>query len=371
VNARPDLAFFLPSLAGGGAERVAVDLATTLAAAGHRVELVLARREGPFLADVPATVPVVDLRASRIAASMPALARYLRQRRPQALLATLEHANVIALLAARAAPGVRVVVREANTTPLDLGADGARGRVVGWLMRRLYPRAHRVVAVSEGVARALRDGFGVPAAKVEVIGNPVVTPRVLAGAGRAPVHPWFHDGGPPVVLGVGRLAPQKGFDVLLRAFAAARRRHPCRLLILGEGELRPELEALAADLGVADAVALPGFDPDPFPALAAAGAFVLSSAWEGLPNALIQAMALGTPAVATDCPSGPSEVTDGGRLGWLVPVGDVGAMADAIVAALAGTRRPMDARWLARYAPEGIAARYERVLGLPARVVIP
>lgn len=371
MNERPDLALFLPSLAGGGAERVVVDLATTLAAAGHRVELVLARREGPYLADVPSAVAVVDLGARRVAAALPALARYLRRRRPHALLATLEHANVVALLAARTAPGVRVVVREANTTPLDLGADGSRGRVVGWLMRRLYPRAHRVVAVSEGVASALRDGLGVPAERIEVIGNPVVTPRVLAGAGRAPAHRWFHDGGPPVVLGVGRLEPQKGFDVLLRAFAGARSRHPCRLLLLGDGGRRAELEALAAELGVAEEVALPGFDPDPFPAMAAAGAFVLSSAWEGLPNVLIQAMALGTPAVATDCPSGPAEVTDGGRLGWLVPVGDATAMADAIVAALAGGRRPMDAAWRARYAPETVAARYERVLGLQPRVVAP
>jgi len=371
VTERPDLALFLPSLAGGGAERVVVDLATTLAAAGHRVELVLADRSGPFLSDVPASVPIVDLRAGRVAAALPALVRYLRGRRPHAMLATLEHANVVALLAARFAPGVRVVVREANTAPLDLGSDGGRGRVVGWLMRRLYPRAHRVVAVSEGVARAVRDGLGVPADNVVVIGNPVVTPRVLAGAGRAPAHPWFHDGGPPVVLGVGRLEPQKGFDVLLRAFAAARGRRPCRLLILGEGGRRPELEALAVDLGVVDAVAMPGFDPDPFPALASAGAFVLSSAWEGLPNVLIQAMALDTPAVATDCPSGPAEVTDGGRLGWLVPVGDEPAMADAIVAALAGDRRPMDATWRARYAPETIAARYESVLGLQPRVVAP
>jgi glycosyltransferase involved in cell wall biosynthesis len=365
---RPDLAVFLPNLDGGGAERVIVDLVTALAAAGHRVELVLATRRGPYLADVPPDVPVVDLGRARVASALPALAGYLRRRRPQALLATLEHANVAALIAAWAAPGTRVVVREANTAPQDLAADGGRGRLIGWAMRRLYPRAHRVVAVSEGVARALRDDLGVPAERVVVIGNPVVTPRVLAGARRAPAHPWFGDGGPPVVLGVGRLAPQKGFDVLLRAFASARARRPCRLVLLGEGGERPALEALAASLGVAEAVALPGFDPDPFPSMAAAGAFVLSSAWEGLPNVLIQAMALGTPAVATDCPSGPAEVTDGGRLGRLVAVGDVAAMADAIVAALDDGRRPMSAAWRARYAPAGVAAEYERVLGLPSRV---
>jgi glycosyltransferase involved in cell wall biosynthesis len=358
------VALFVPSLTGGGAERVMVDLAQALSAAGHRVDLVLARAEGPFLAHVPANVPVVDLAAPRVAAALPGLVRYLRRVRPRAILSTLEHANILTLIAARFAPSTRVVLREANTSPLDQGADGLRGRVVAFLMRRAYPRADAVVAVSAGVADALRSAVGVPGERIEVIANPVVTERVLAGADRDATHPWLGVAGVPVVLGVGRLAPQKGFDVLLEAFARVRADRPCRLLILGEGDERPRLEALAAELGIEDDVALPGFDPDPFPAMARADVFALSSRWEGLPNALIQAMALGTPAVATDCPSGPSEISEGGRLARLVPVGDVEALADAIRATLDRPLPPADASWRSRYDPVGVARRYAEVLGV-------
>ena len=359
-----DVALFVPSLVGGGAERVIVDLAAALTRAGHRVELVLARAEGAYLTSVPEDVPIVDLRASRVALALPALVRYLRRVRPRAVLSTLEHANVVTLLAAPFAPATRIVIREANTSPLDLGADGVRGRVVGALMRWLYPRAHAVVAVSAGVAEALRTTVGVPADRIDVIANPVVTERVLAGAQREPSHPWASDGGAPLVLGVGRLAPQKGFDVLLRAVARVRAGRRCRLLILGEGDERPALEALAEELGIADDVAMPGFDPDPFAAMARADLFVLSSRWEGLPNALIQALALGTPAVATDCPSGPSEIADEGRFARLVPVDDVAALADAIASALDDPPPPVDAAWRARYEPTAVAERYAEVLGL-------
>lgn len=361
---RPDVALFLPFLAGGGAERVMLDLAIAFAEAGVRVELVLASRRGPYLDDVPASVPVVDLRRSRVAASALPLLAYLWRRRPRALLSTLEHANVTALLVRRLAPRMRVVVREANTVSADLRPSGAGARVLLWLMRRAYPSADAVVAVSQGVADEVREQLGVPAERVHVISNPVVTPRVTEGAGEPLTHPWFAPDQPPVVLGVGRLAPQKGFDTLLRAFRIAREQRPCRLVILGEGDQRGALEALAGELGVAEDVALPGFVANPFPYMAQAGAFVLSSAWEGLPNVLIQAMALGTPAVATDCPSGPREILDGGRLGRLVAVGDAAAMAEGIVEALGGERRPPSDAWLARYHRDAVAQRYGRVLGV-------
>jgi glycosyltransferase involved in cell wall biosynthesis len=259
---------------------------------------------------------------------------------------------------------MRVVVREANTVSADLRPSGAGARVLLWLMRRAYPSADAVVAVSQGVADEVREQLGVPAERVHVISNPVVTPRVTEGAGEPLTHPWFAPDQPPVVLGVGRLAPQKGFDTLLRAFRIAREQRPCRLVILGEGDQRGALEALAGELGVAEDVALPGFVANPFPYMAQAGAFVLSSAWEGLPNVLIQAMALGTPAVATDCPSGPREILDGGRLGRLVAVGDAAAMAEGIVEALGGERRPPSDAWLARYHRDAVAQRYGRVLGV-------
>jgi glycosyltransferase involved in cell wall biosynthesis len=175
---------------------------------------------------------------------------------------------------------------------------------------------------------------------VQVIYNPVITPAVLAMAGRQPDHPWYASGQPPVVLGVGRLTPQKDFRTLVRAFAQVRRGRPARLMILGEGEERPRLEALADELGVRADVAMPGFRDDAIACMAHSAVFVLSSVFEGLPTVLIEALAAGTRVVSTDCPSGPREILQGGRLGALVGVGDVAGLAAAIVEAL---DRPSDA----------------------------
>jgi glycosyltransferase involved in cell wall biosynthesis len=175
-----------------------------------------------------------------------------------------------------------------------------------------------------------------PRERVEVVYNPVITPAMLAQARQQPDHPWFGAGQPPVILGVGRLTRQKDFPTLIRAFAEVRRRRPARLIILGEGEDRPELEALIGELGLADHVALPGFRDNAMAYLAGSALFVLSSAWEGLPTVLIEALAAGARVVSTDCPSGPREILQDGRLGVLVPVGDAPALARAMANALDG-----------------------------------
>jgi glycosyltransferase involved in cell wall biosynthesis len=160
--------------------------------------------------------------------------------------------------------------------------------------------------------------------------NPVVTPELLAQAEAIAPHPWLQDGGPPVVLGVGRLVDQKGFATLLEAVARLRRERPLRLLVLGEGRRRGALERQARRLGLGADFALPGFAPNPFAYMARAGVFVLSSVYEGLPGVLIQALACGCPVVSTDCPDGPREILAGGEYGPLVPVGDAAALAAAI-----------------------------------------
>jgi glycosyltransferase involved in cell wall biosynthesis len=167
-----------------------------------------------------------------------------------------------------------------------------------------------------------------------VIYNPVITDEFPALASQAPDHPWFSPGQPPVILGVGRLTPAKDFANLIRAFTEVRRQRKARLIILGAGQEGDGLEALARELGVANDVALPGFRPNALAYMRAAAVFVLSSAWEGLPTVLIEALAAGTLVVSTDCPSGPREILQDGRLGALVPVGDAGALAKAIVHAL-------------------------------------
>lgn len=332
------IAFFLPSVRGGGAQRVMVNLAQGIIERGLPVDVVLATAEGVFLDHLPPAVRVVDLRAPRLLRSMLPLAGYLRRERPRVLVSSMSHANLIALWAARLArQSTPVVVTVHNTMSQSTPDQGDWGsRLSSRLISTFYPWAAGVVAVSRGAADDLSRTSGLPRDRVEVIYNPVITPAILAQMREPPDHPWFAPGQPPVVLGVGRLTRQKDFPTLIRAFAEVRRSRPCRLIILGEGESRPALEALIGELGVAADVALPGFQANALGYMAGSTLFVLSSAWEGLPTVLIEALAAGTRVVSTDCPSGPREILQEGRLGALVPVGDVAALAGAIARGLDG-----------------------------------
>jgi glycosyltransferase involved in cell wall biosynthesis len=344
---RGAIAFFLPSLCGGGAERVIMNLAQGMTDRGLAVDLVVAAAEGVFLEQLPPAVRLVDLRAPRVLRSLGPLTGYLRRERPRVLVSSMSHANVVALWAARLARrGTPVMVTVHNTMSQS---TPEQGRVAGGLWPRLlgtfYPWASCVVAVSRGAADDLARTSGLPRERVEVVYNPVITSTMMARARQAPDHPWFAVGQPPVILGVGRLTRQKDFPTLIRAFAGVRRHRAGRLMILGEGEERPRLEALAGELGVAEDVALPGFRDNAMAYMAGSALFVLSSAWEGLPTVLIEALAAGTRVVSSDCPSGPREILQEGRLGALVPVGDAAALTEAIVDVLDRPARavPLDA----------------------------
>ncbi|MGI9952916.1 glycosyltransferase [Moorellaceae bacterium AZ2] len=327
------LTLFLPSLRGGGAERVMVNLARGFVEQGLDVDLVLAKAEGPYLSQVPPKVRVIDLGAPRVLASLPGLVRYLRRERPQALLSAMDHANVVALWARRTARvPTRVVVSVHNTVSrASANAPSLRARFTPLWVRLFYPWAEAVVAVSKGVAEDLIRFTGLPREKVRVIYNPVVTPELFAKTEEPLDHPWFAPGEPPVVLSVGRLTPPKDYPTLIRAFALVRKERPARLMILGEGEERSKLEALVRELGLEADVALPGFVDNPYKYMKRAAVFVLSSAWEGFGNVLVEAMAVGMPVVSTDCPSGPAEILEGGKWGDLVPVGNVELLAKAVV----------------------------------------
>lgn len=330
------IAFFLPSLVGGGAERVIVNLAQGITERGIRVDLVLAAAEGPLLDQLPPAVRLIDLGATRVLRSIVPLARYLRRERPRVLVSSMGHANLVAVWAARLAGRVvPVIVTEHNTLSQETSRQSRlSGKLWPHLLRTFYPWATTIVAVSRGAADDLARTSGLPRDRVEVVYNPVITPTMMALARQAPDHPWFAAGQPPVILGVGRLTRQKDFATLLRAFAEVRRQRPARLLILGEGEDRPALEALATELAVADDLALPGFQENALAFMAGSAVFALSSAWEGLPTVLIEALAAGTRVVSTDCPSGPREILQDGRLGALVPVGNAAALAAAILEAM-------------------------------------
>lgn len=357
------IALFLPSLDGGGAERVTVNLARGFVERGHRVDLVLVTRRGPFLEAVPAAVRVVDLGAGRVVRALGPLTRYLESARPDVLISALDHANLIALWAARRARcRARVIVVVHTTMSRTISNPGAwtDRLILPPLIRRFYRYAHAVVAVSAGAGADLKQFLGTRVRSVHVIPNPVVMPDLVARANAGTPHEWLTDHGLPVLLGVGRLWHQKDFVTLLRAFHAAGLQRRARLLILGDGPLRADLERLVRELGLDDCVALPGFVPDPYASMTRASAFVLSSVFEALPTVLIEAMALGTPVISTDCPSGPAEILENGRWGTLVPVGDVAALAAALEEAVesAPKRREIPSEVLSAYTLDTAIRRY-------------
>lgn len=361
------IAFLLPSLRGGGAERVTLSIANELSTS-HLVDLVLVRAEGPYIEEVADEVRLIDLNAARVATSLPSLVLYLRRQQPDVLFSALSHINIAAIAArwlSRQQTATRLVVSERNHLSSSSAlASERRSCLLPPLMRLAYPHANAIVAISEGVADDLSRRVGVARDKVDVIHNPLVTTSGAEDAAAEGVHPWFAPGQPPVVLAAGRLSPQKDFPSLIGAFAELRRERDLRLVILGEGVLRPELERLVCGLGVGDDVAMPGFVPDPQAYMRRAAVFVLSSSHEGFGNVLLEAMACGTPVVSTDCPSGPSEILEGGRWGRLVPVGDVGALAAAMHAALDDPDPPPVRERAEEFTIERILTDYKRVLGV-------
>lgn len=325
------IAFFLPNLHGGGAERVAINLVKGMSEKGIHLDLVLADAEGPYLNQVPQQVRLINLAAGGVMKAILPLSHYLQQNRPFALLSHLNHANVAAVLARELSSiKTRLVLVEHN----NLSASKSkliRSHFVKPFMQWLYPRSDAIVGVSLGVAHTLEKQLGLPKGRVTTIYNPVVDREVLWQSQKPIDHPWFQKDFPPVFLGVGRLTEQKDFVTLIKAFALLRKQLMARLLILGEGESRSELEATINALGIAEDVSLPGFVSNPYAYMTKASAFILSSRWEGLPTVLIEAMACGCPVISTDCPSGPEEILEAGKYGHLIPVGDAEALSEAML----------------------------------------
>jgi len=327
IKAAPQhLALLLPDLSGGGAERVALALIQGFIDRGHAVDLVLVNRRGPLLALVPPGVKVIDLAAPKLRHMVLPLARYLRQRRPQALHAMMWPLPLIAV-AARALARVDTRIIGSEHTTLSTMPHGLRHRAVRALTRAAYIRAHALVAVSAGVADDLSTFVGVPRASITVVHNPLQLPVTLPDRMIA-MDRW------PMstrrILAVGALKSEKNYPLLLRALAKVRERIPVSLLILGDGPLREALEAQVAQDGLGDMVVFAGFDTNPWPYYVAADLFVLSSDSEGLPTVLIEALHAGLPIVSTDCPSGPREILEDGRYGGLVLCNDETSLANSI-----------------------------------------
>jgi len=355
------IALFFHNFEVGGAERVMLQLAQGFTEIGHPVDLVMARAEGPLRSEVPSGVRIFDFNTKKPLVMFVKLMQYLRAEKPKVLLSPIEVTSVIAILAKNITRvSTRVVVR--ISTHLSLNKRARLKKIIERIVvSKLYPQADGIVAVSQGVAEDLVSYTGISFDNIKVIYNPVISDSLLKMAALPVDHPFFGDDQLPVILGVGRLSEEKDFSTLIRAFDIVHRKVPSRLVILGDGQKRSELENLIRSSALQAAVDLPGFETNPFTYLKRASVFVLSSKWEGLPNVLIQALACDCPVVSTDCRSGPSEILAEGQYGYLVPVGDANAMAEAIEAVLAGDIRKPPKSWLEQYKLATVIPQYKVV----------
>lgn len=373
------IVFFLPTFPAGGQEQTTLLLMQGLANRGYRVELLLERRAGSYLSRVPDTIPVHVLqRRSRWSGyrrfltgwpgeafrhlrgsiglgerSIPlhrliALVDYLETSRPDVLICGHDRAPLLSVWAAGIARHrVATVIIERSIFSLNFAASRADKRTHRvmqhrlTLMRRLYPAADRLIAVSNGAAADLETSLGLAKGSVCTIYNPVVRQELTTRSAEPLADPWLAEGAPPIILTAGRLAPEKAQHVLIDAFAELKKRgHTARLVILGEGPERADLTRRVEALGLQSDVRLPGWAENPYAWMAQSALFVMTSEFEGLCNTLIEAMACGCPVVSTHCPGGPAEILAEGIHGRLVPVGDAPALAEAMAQTLANPPSP-------------------------------
>ena len=372
TSQRP-IAIYMPAFADGGAEKAMFRLAGAFAEQGLTVDFVVDRDSGRNRPALPPTARVVVLdRQSKTAARfallracprdavsllkplligrkppltlrrLPALAQYVAESKPRVLIALLAYAPILAVWATRIArTDTAVIVSERNhfSSRFELAGhnkDACREvRILKRSMRHTYPRAAARVAVSTGVADDLAEQVRIERTSIDVLYNPVVSPKIDALSSLVPEHPWFlSDHAHPVILAVGRLVQAKDFGTLIRAFARVRAQSPICLVILGDGPERDALQTLVHELGLSNCVDLPGWTANPYALMSRCAVFVSSSRREGLSNVLIEAMYCAAPIVATDCPSGTREILCDGQYGRLIPMQDDACMAEAIVASL-------------------------------------
>ena len=333
------VAILLPFFGDGGMERAVINLASGMKLSDVAIDLVLLKRGyGTLDLEIPENVHKIELDSRNLIHALFCFRRYVRLAQPLSVLSLSTPANLVSIFSRITWGGsYRTIVSTQVAIKTDASTSKWKAKLRPFIYRT-YNFADVVHAVSKGVADDLLS-FGVRREKIKVIYNPIISPD-LEKKGNEPVpHLWFQEKRTwPIIIGVGRLVPQKDFLLLLRAFSIVRKKRDARLLILGEGEQRPLLENLARDLGIVSDFSLPGFSNNPYAYMKQSDLFVLSSAWEGFGNVLAEAMALGTPVVSTNCFHGPAEILENGRYGELVPVGDPIILADAILRALDAPR---------------------------------
>jgi glycosyltransferase involved in cell wall biosynthesis len=364
------IACFFSTSGHSGVDRAMKHLIPEMARRGYLVDLLHIENHGPYLEDVPAGVRIVKLGTKSTYPSLFPLIRYLRREKPAVLLSDKDRVNRTALFA-KWLSGTKPyqVLRSGTTISIDLAN---RGWFERWVQRnsmgKLYPYANRVITPSRGAADDMAAYTGLDRAHIEVAASPVIADDSFDKTYARPEHSWFKQGELPIILGVGELSPRKDFSTLIQAFAKVRQKKECRLVILGKGKQKEELEQLAVTLGVSDDVALLGFKSNPYDYMAYASVFALTSLWEGLGFVLIEALAMGTPVVSTDCPSGPAEILNNGEFGELVPMQNPEALALSILKTLEQPLAHQTLQQAAKpYSVSSSTTAYLKAFNLPAQ----
>jgi len=364
---RKRVLFLMPTLSGGGAERVIVTLLQHLDRSRFEPHLALVDAVGPLCNDLPADIPIHDLKAKRVRHAFPGIIRLAWKLKPQVIHSAMVELNLATvLLRAFFPPGLRVLIREDNLASALNVQERKHLRIWNWLYRRLYPRADKIICVGDHVLNDLVGTFAIPRSKLVRIYNPLDLDliRRLAETGGSP-----YSGNGPHLVAAGRLANQKGFDVLLDAMPLVRAAvSNADLTILGEGPLKPDLLAQRERLGLSGTVHFAGFQLNPHPYFKHADLFVLSSRYEGFGLVAIEALAVGTPVVATDCLGAVREILANCPLARLVPISDPQALAGAIISALRSEKKELQPCWsldpfLSQFDVKTVLREYEEILG--------
>lgn len=333
------IALYIPSMSGGGAERIMLTLANGLADKGLAIDLVLNKAQGPYIEDISPKVNIVELKTSRAITSIIPLAQYIKKHKPDTILSAMNYINIITVLSkALSRTNTKVVISEHDN--LSASMKSHNRPIFNFIFKKLmflsYRKADTIIAVSNGVAEDLAHKLNISRSNIITIYNPIITQDLLKKIENPQniQHPWLIDKTTPLIIAVGRLTKQKGFDTLIQCFPKVLSRVDCRLIILGEGALELELRNIIEKLNLEKRIDLVGFVNDPFSWMQKSDLFVLSSRHEGFGNVIVEAMACGTPIVSTDCPSGPREILENGNWGELVPVDNEQELSKAIIKSL-------------------------------------
>jgi glycosyltransferase involved in cell wall biosynthesis len=327
------IAIFIPFLQGGGVGKMMSRVALHLSQNGYEIDLVVGSLRRQSIFPYSENITIVNLESERFIPMLVRFFYYRVTRKPNLIISATSMPNIVAMLTTLAGfyPRSSTIISEREVAGPIMGwKSNVRSRFFCFLSRFCYRRAATVIAVSHGVKLLLISRGGLKKERIEVIYNPVVDSAMAERSTEAVDQPWLYDKSIPVILAVGRLSHEKGFETLIQAVRILNDRRKCRLIILGDGELRSSLADLIKNERLDEAVILPGFKNNPYAYMSRANVFVLPSVHEGFGNVLVEALACGVPVVSTDCPSGPSEILEGGAYGPLVPVGDANALALAI-----------------------------------------